>query len=145
MTGLHNFLKRHAKVGIDSNIFIAFVEAHTGYGAQAKAVFEGVGEYNNEAWTSAITIPELLIKPQREGRAQIVRDYEQLLFNSPFSFAKIELTTARRAAFIGGQYSLKVIDALHIASLLDVGVTGFVTADNDFKRVKDLEVFIITG
>lgn len=144
MTEIETFLRRHQIVGVDSNVLIALIESHPTYRIEAEKVFKGFGKYHNEVWFSVITIPEVLIHPLRKGRPEVATDYERRLFNSPFSFAEISLTTARTASALGGQYNLRVADALILASLLEHQITGFITAEKIFKRIKEIEILAIS-
>ncbi len=143
MAQIDEFLKRHSSVGFDANVLIGLIEANAEYGKTAKAVFQAFGRHNNRVWTSVITVPEVLSKPISQAAQKVVRDYEEQLYSSPILFAEITLSIARTAALFGGQYKLKVRDALHVASLIAYGVTGFITADKDFKSIEELEVFLV--
>ncbi len=140
---IQQFVRRHARVGVDTNIVIAIVEAHLHYGDQARNVFKLFNQHGTEVWISVTTIPEVLIKPVSKKAYEIVRDYEHILFDGLFSFAPISLVTARQAALTGGVYNLHAADSLILASLIEQGVTGFITADQDFKNVTDLEILLI--
>lgn len=137
-------MARHHKIGLDSNILIAIVEANPHYGEQARIVFNRFQHYGNQIWISAITIPEVLIKPIEKRAKKILTDYENLLFSGAFLYAPITLATARQAAYIGGASHLHAADSLILASFLESGVTGFVTADKGFQSVNDMEILLIT-
>lgn len=143
MTQIDAFLKRHSSVGFDANILIGLIEANLEYGKAARGIFQAFERHNNRVWTSVITIPEVLSKPISQGAQNVVRDYEERLYSSPILFAEVTLSIARTASSLGGQYKLKVRDALHIASLMAYGATGFITADKDFESITDLEVFLV--
>lgn len=144
MPKIADFVAKHHKVAFDSNILIGLFE-DTDYSKQARQFFDAVQQSHAELWTSAMTIPEVLTKPMRHGTTELVRTYEVALFESTLSFAPVSARTAHRAAQLGATQKLEIRDALHLASLLDADVKGFVTADQDFKAVTDLGVYIISS
>jgi predicted nucleic acid-binding protein len=46
---------------------------------------------------------------------------------------------ANRAAELRARYGLKTPDALHAATAIDAGVTGFVTNDAEYGRVQEFQ------
>lgn len=140
---ISEFLKRHRIIGLDSNILILWVERHPAYVEQLRLLFRNFDEFGTVPWVSAIAIPEVLTKPLRERKLEVVNDYEELIFGRQFSIAEIDRFVARRSALVGAIYNLKPRDSLHVASVLDAGATGFVTADRDFTLVKEPEVLMI--
>lgn len=140
---LKPFLRRHTKIGFDSNVLIVLVEPNIEYGKIVRAIFESLDILNKEIWTSVLTIPEVLIKPMRDRKSEIVVQYEKVLYNSPFSFAEVRLATSRTATLLGAHYNLASHDALILASLMEAGITGFITADKDFKGVQEVEVLLV--
>lgn len=94
---------------------------------------------------SVITIPEVLIRPIRMKQESLHNQYKQLVFGGRFELAPITQTVAEHAATIGGHSKLQTLDALIVASLIEAGATGFVTADQDFSSVDELDVLILKG
>lgn len=138
-----DFLKRHHKIGFDNNILIALVEGNPTYGKKVLETFEQIEITGNEVWTSVITIPEVLIHPLRQNLYDIANLYESKFEEPDLHIAEINLLTSRYASRLGARYKLDTKDALILASLIEVGVTGFITADKDFERVKEIDVLII--
>jgi len=139
MPAVSDFLAGHKRVGVDANVVIALVEKNLDFREQIKEIFALADDIGSEIWISAIGVTEILIKPTQTKNFALQHQYELALFSGRFSFAPISLEAARRAA----SFDLKVRDALHIASLLEAGVTGFVTADRAIKSIKGLEVLTL--
>lgn len=78
------------------------------------------------------------------GELHIAAAYEAVLFYSDFTFAPIEASTARIASKIAGHYRMKVMDSLVIASLFESGATAFITADKYLKKIKEIDVLLIS-
>lgn len=136
-----NFFHRHQRIGLDSNIIIALVEDNPTLSDQIEDIFTSMVVSRHQIWLSVIGVTEVLIKPTTLKNALLKRQYEDLLFSGQFSFADVSLEVSRKAA----ELNLKVRDALHVASLIEAGVTGFITADKGIKSTKELEVFALTG
>jgi len=143
MTALSRFVKQHERIAFDSNVLIGFVE-QVDYTAQAIQFFDAADRYERDLWTSVMTVPEVLIEPRTHKSENIVARYEQLLRADSLWFADIKLDTSRYAVELATIWKLATRDALHLASILEAGVTGFITADRDFAKVDDLAVFVLT-
>lgn len=144
MIGIDSFLQKHTKVGVDSNIIIAVVENSKEYGQEAIRAIRGIEKNNNEVWLCTMSITELLIKPISLRLFNVVESYKGLLFYGLFNFAPIRERTSLTAAELGAKYNLKVVDSIIITSLLENGVTGFITADKDFKLIEEIDTLILS-
>jgi len=86
---------------------------------------------------------ETLVKPLREGDTLV-----ELLFRSLFDAREVKLIPTTRslwesAARLRADTGLKTPDALHAAAALHELSTLFVTNDDDFRRLEDLEVLVL--
>jgi predicted nucleic acid-binding protein len=140
---LDKFVARHRVIGIDSNILIAHFEQAADYAKSAGQLFQAFDQRGTQVALSTITIPEILIHPLRSGSHQLVQRYEQFIFRGQFIVAGITQIIARDAAEIGARSKLNSLDALIVASLIEAGATGFVTADQDFAAVAEIDVLIL--
>lgn len=144
-TKIEQFVARHSAVAFDSNLLIGLIEQRADYSAQAEAFFQAATSHRRTSlWTSVLTIAEVLERPLHQRDEATIAAYEQLLYDGTVSFADIDQATVQRSTHLMGIYQLKVRDALHVASLLDAGVGAFITADQDFASVSDIDVFLLT-
>ena len=94
--------------------------------------------------TSIVTLIETCVQPQRDGRSDLVRIYEQTLLNSrQVQMVSIDIALARRAVQIRAQHGFRVPDALQLSAALEHGATLFVTNDRRMKKVTELPVLIL--
>ncbi len=145
MTAVEQFLGQHKKVGLDTNILIALVEQLASYKRQVAQLLQALDHHQTLLYLSVVSVAELTLKPAQDNRPDVVGQYEIALANGRFLFAPISLSTARLAARITASNRLKVVDGLILASLVEQGATGFVTADRDFRRVSELDILLIEG
>jgi predicted nucleic acid-binding protein len=134
-----------AVVGIDSVVFIYFIEEHTRYESVISGFFEDRLEHgSNRAITSVITLAEVLVQPKRIGRADLVQEYRDILAEGPnIVLADITSQIAERGAALRAQYGLRLPDALQIAASLEHGASHFITNDERLRKVTDLRVLIL--
>lgn len=137
------FLARHRLIGLDTSPFIYHLDPHPRYGPVAEALF-GWLEERGSAVTSTITMTELLVRPYR--RADIDHVNTIYAFTSTYpnlSWLPVTLALADDAARLRAKYGLRTPDALHVATAISAAATGFVSNDNAFSRVTELEVLLL--
>ena len=142
---LAEFVRRHRVIGLDTNVLIAHFEQAALYAKTASRLLQEFETTNARGMLSVITIPEVLIRPIRLKNDSLRDQYERLVFGGRFELAPITQSVAEHAAVIGGRSKLQTLDALIVASLIEAGATGFVTADQDFKHVTELDVLVLSG
>ena len=99
---------------------------------------------NLTAFSSVITLTEVLIQPLRLGKNDLVKAYEAILTNSVyFTLAPVSLTVAKQAAYLRAKYNLRTPDALQIASALETTCDAFLTNDRGLLRVTELKIILI--
>jgi predicted nucleic acid-binding protein len=69
-------------VGLDSSIFIYYIEENSRYLPLLDPIFDAVVEGRLKAVTSALTLLETLVVPLRIGNEVLARQYERFLTNS---------------------------------------------------------------
>jgi len=129
------------KIYIDANIVIYFLEGENENQERATALFRYAAENEIPLMTSEITIAECLYGVYRSGRDALKEDYTQLFYGvAPFHFIPVERRIAERSAEVGAKLKLKLIDAIHFESALEVGCDVFVTNDKGIKSTDSLKV-----
>ncbi len=145
MGALERFLKRHKCFGADTMVFIYHLEDHPTYAALTHSIFEAWETGRNVGVTSAITVMEILIKPKREGKLAIAREYWELLTTFPnLRIIDIDLALADRASDLRAKYGIRTPDALQVVAALSAGATGFITNDDQLKSLTELEVLLLS-
>ena len=126
---------------IDSNIIIYYIEGSEESQRQADVLFEYAESNNIILMTSEIAIGECLYGAYKRGRKDSVEKFEMLFDDTGlFHFIPVDIEIIMRAAKIGAENKLKIIDALHFASAIDVECDAFVTNDRGIQSSPDLKV-----
>lgn len=144
MADLISALADHTRIGLDTSPFIYLFERHPTYFASVENLFDYLKTPPRQGVTSIITLIEACVQPQRLGRNDLVRVYEQALLNArQVQTLSITPTLAKRAIQLRAGHNLRVPDALQISAPLESGATLFVTNDRRLQKVTDLVVLVL--
>lgn len=127
-----------------TSVFIYQVEANARYLALTDHIFTWIERPGGRAVTSTITMTELLVQPYRAADQQQADEFYVLLSTYPnLEWIATNLEIADRAAQLRALHGLRTPDALHAATAIHAGATGFVTNDPVFERVKTFETLLL--
>jgi len=141
---LESFLRKHQAIGLDSNILIYFIEAHTGYHYLCEKIFASIETGRNRGVCSTLSLLEILVPPYRDTNDELVNLFYGLLTTYPnINWVEMSLAIADLGAQLRAKYKLKTPDAILLATALHSGATGFIANDAQLKRVTELEVLIL--
>ena len=139
---MDEFSKRLAKakvIGLDTSIFIYFLENNAPYGPLAQLTFNGIEKGKWEGVTSTITLMEITVRPWQLGREFVAREYEAVLVHFPnLSVVDVDRNVARAAAQLRAKYNVSPPDALQVAASLSYGAKAFLTNDKRLSRLQQL-------
>lgn len=128
-------------MGLDSAIFIYFMEEHPRYLPVVEPVFQAIDEGRLEAVTSAVTLLETLVVPYRAGDSSLADRYEALLRRSRgLRLIEIDLPLLRAAALLRATVGGRAPDALQIASALSAGCKVVLTNDRRMRSPGGIDV-----
>ena len=134
--------KRLAKakvIGLDTPIFIYFLENNARYGPLAQLTINGIEKGKWEGVTSTITLMEITVRPWQLGREAAAREYEAILVHFPnLSVVDVDRNVARAAAQLRAKYNVSPPDALQVAASLSYGAKAFLTNDKRLSRLQEL-------
>jgi len=127
--GLSDELGR-GPVGIDTALFIYFIEEHPRFLPVIEPIFAAADEGRRDLVTSALTLLEVLVIPYRAGNPALAERYENLLTRSR-GVRMVELTRdqLRGAAQLRATTGVKTPDALQLTAALSAGCSTFLTND----------------
>jgi len=109
-------------VGVDTSPFIYFIEEHPRYLPIVGPVFEAIGDGRLEAVTSAVTLLEVLVVPDREQDEALAARYEAILGGSRgLHLIELSQPLLRAAARLRASTSMKIPDAIQVAAALSTG------------------------
>jgi predicted nucleic acid-binding protein len=134
-----------AVVGIDSAVFIYFIEEHPRYEPVVSGLFEERLERGeNQAITSVVTLAEVLVQPKRDERDDLAQEYRDFLTQgSSLLLVDITRPLAERGAALRAKHTIRLPDALQLAAALEHGATHFVTNDTRLRKVMELRVLVL--
>ena len=128
-------------VGLDTAIFIYFIEAQQTYLGLVEPLFEAVDAGRVHAVTSGVTLLETLVVPLRKGATELARRYEVLLTRSAgLRLVPLENTVLVAAAALRAATRVKTPDALQLAAALSAGCSVFVTNDRRLPEIPGMTV-----
>ena len=129
-------------VYLDTNILIAAFETDTGKQSSVWAVLEAVEQGAFTAYTSQITLAELLPQPIANSRSTLVKLYRDLFaIHGFFDAVPITIEVLTEAAQVRADYrSVKLPDAIHLATARLCSCKAIFTADKRLDIIAGLTV-----
>ncbi|HEX6725822.1 MAG TPA: PIN domain-containing protein [Nitrospira sp.] len=131
-------------IGLDTNVFIYFLETHPRYGSWCASLFDLIERGHNPAMTSAITLLELLVQPYRDQKEDLAQKIFALTSTYPrLEWVPLTMNLADRAAELRARYRLSTPDAIQLATAMSRKATRFYGNDRGLKRVREIECLIV--
>lgn len=128
-------------VGLDSSIFIYFIEEHPFYLPLVEPLFEAIDAGEIEAATSSLTLLEVLVIPFRFANAALIARYETLLTKSRgLRIVDLDRDFLRAVAQLRASTRAKTPDAMQLAAAMAAGCPVFLTNDDRIPDVSGLRV-----
>lgn len=145
MVTLSDKLTQINTIFIDTAPIIYFIEAHPEFGPLAKEVVEAFQTGKVNAFSSVITLTEVLSKPVEIGDEKLAREFSDFLKHGKnLKLIEISMHIAEIAGKLRGQYlGLKTVDAIQLAVAIDIGVDAFLTNDEKLKQIKEINVLFL--
>lgn len=133
-------------VGVDSSIFIYFIEEHPRFLPLVLPLFDEADKGRRDLVTSAVTLLEVLVVPYRAGDVQLAERYELLLTRSRgIRMMDITRDKWRAAAQLRAASGTKTPDALQLVCAMAAGCNTFVTSDRGLPKVPGLRVLQLSS
>ena len=144
LDALSALLKKHSRIGLDTNIFIYQLEEHPKYLPATSRVFQWLERTHHTAVTSTVTFTELLTNPYAAGDNHRANLCYGLLSRYPnLEWAAPSLEIADLAARFRADYRLRTPDAIQAATVVRSGAHALLSNDPAFRRVKGLETLVL--
>ena len=132
------------RIGLDTNVFIYFLQHHPRYGAWCTSLFNRIEGGQNPAVTSTITLLELLVQPYRDQKEELAQKIFALTSTYPkLEWAPVTMNVADRAAELRARYRLSTPDAIQLATAIGHNAARFYGNDRGLRRVKEIECLIV--
>lgn len=141
--GLTDIL-RGKVVGVDTTLFIYFIERNPTYVDIARAFFQVVDRGECKAVTSIISLLEVLVVPFRNGDMNLARQYNDILFDTEgLSTVSLSPTIAEEAARLRASYTIRTPDSIQMATAIVEGATFFLTNDKQLPSLPNLKKLMV--
>jgi predicted nucleic acid-binding protein len=132
------------RIGLDTNVFIYFLENHPRYGAWCASLFDLIERGQNPAVTSTVTLLELLVQPYRDQKEELAQKIFALTSTYPkIDWVPLTMSLADRAAELRARYRLSTPDAIQLATAISRKAARFYGNDRGLQRVKEIECIIV--
>ena len=133
-----------SRFGVDTAVFIYYVEADPARFDRCLAVFDTVAAGSAGVYTSVLTLTETLVHPLRSGNVPLADAYRNLLdHTNGVTSSAVDSHIAELAADLRSRYSLRTPDAIQIATAISAGCDAFLTNDAGLRRVADIRVVVL--
>jgi len=120
------------KAFLDTNIFIYLIEENPLYLKQLHKLLGFLEKNDYEIITSTLTLGEILTKPYKDNRLDLVETYKAFFLEMEL----IELNSEIASSFakVRAEYKIKTPDAVQLASAVYAKADLFVTNDDELSR-----------
>jgi predicted nucleic acid-binding protein len=138
-------LTRINSIFIDTAPIIYYIEAHSQFGPLAKEIVSAFQSGDLNAYSSVITLAEVLPKPIERGDEKLAKRFAEFLKHGRnLTMIEISEAIAEAAGKLRGHYSfLKTVNAIQLATALDVGAEAFLTNDVKLQQFSELKVLVL--
>lgn len=134
-----------ARLGLDTSPLIYYIEDSELYKSTIESVFERIVTGEVEAFTSVVTVTEVLVQPLLQKEEDLAQKYRDILHESEhLHIVAITEAIAQRAAQLRADYKIRTPDALQLSASMEVGCEMFLTNDKTLKRVSEIRVLTLS-
>ncbi len=132
------------KIMLDTAPFIYFMEENPKYISAIRYIFSQIDAFELEAFTSVITLIEVLIHPKRAQNQALEKQYLNILLkNANLQVLAIDENIALKAAELRARYDIKIPDSIQIAAGIVHHCDAFVTNDAQLKKIEEIKVVVL--
>lgn len=142
---LSDKLSQIKTIFIDTAPIIYFIEAHPKYGPLAMEVVEIFQTRKINAFSSVLTLTEVLSKPIETGDEKLAKRFSDFLkYGKNLKLIEVSVHIAEMAGKLRGRYTgLRTVDAIQLSVAIDIGVDAFLTNDEKLKQVKEVNILFL--
>jgi predicted nucleic acid-binding protein len=138
-------LSKFNTVFIDTAPIIYYIEAHPQFGSLVKEVVDAFQSGSLIAFSSVITLTEVLPKPIELGEEALAKKFSEFLKHGKnFNLIEISVDIAEKAGRLRGRYpSIRALDAIQLAVALEIDADAFLTNDRKLKQIGEMDVIVL--
>lgn len=128
----------------DTNLFIYLIEDYGDLSNRVAALRKRMIERNDELYTSALTLGEILVKPTEAGNELLCRRYETVLRQGA-TIVSLDVEAARLYAGIRKDRTIRPPDAIQLACAAQARVDLFITNDDRLSMKSIARIQFVTS
>jgi len=120
---------------LDANCFIYLFEDHPIFGHSARYLFSAIEQGKYKAFTSSLTLLEVMAGPIKCGKESLANEYTELITSFPhLTLCDMNQNVACRAAYFRAS-GVKAPDAIHAATAVEYKADHFITEDSRLCKI----------
>lgn len=136
---------RGERVYLDTNIFIYAIEGYPDFVDELNQLFDSIDAGNFRAFTSELTLAEVLVRPLMDGNLEVQAVYQQALQSSEvLEVVAVSRDVLIEAARLRAVANLRLPDAIHGATAILSGCETFLTNDRRLTALPGIEVVVLS-
>lgn len=132
----------YRRIGLDTNVIIYYIEEHPVFLKKVEPLIDRIVEGKAIGITSYVTLIELLVKPIKEERFDLVEQYKTILMTQ-LEMVPLDESASLRAAELRAKYGIKTPDAIQLASVISKNGDVFITNDGRLDAVEEIKVLTL--
>lgn len=137
-------MKDFSHIFLDTCIFIYFIEKHPEYNEKIIDILEFYLNQKSTFCTSVITHSEFCTMPYKTKNYFHIQQFDFLLSKLNIVPTQINQTIADDAAKLRAKYkSLRLMDALQIATATNQDCDAFLTNDKKLQQITEITILLI--
>ena len=132
------------RVYLDANLYIYLFEGIPAYRQLLADLTAEIDRRNIAVVASELIFVELLPRPLRDGRRDLVSSYLELMQRTPrITLAPVDRRVIERAVQLRADLGLRSMDALHLATALVHDCETFLTNDQRLNAADQIRVLTL--
>ena len=136
-------LRNVSIVALDTAPLIYYMEEHPQYLPLVEPVIDAIDAGTITAYTSTVTLLEVLTKPLQEGDQALAGEYREILTSSRLHLISVTPEVAEEAAKLRAKYRLRAPDAIQIATAILNHADLLISNEPRWKRVKEVKLVVL--
>ena len=132
----------YKRIGLDTNVLIYYIEEHPIFLKKIEPLIDKIVQGKATGITSYVTLLELLVKPLKDGRLDLVDQYKTIL-TEQLEMVPIDEAVSLKAAQLRAKYGFRTPDAIQLASVIQKKGDVFITNDRGLKDVLEIKVLTL--
>lgn len=138
-----NGIAENKQIALDSNIFIYNLEGNPQFSSGSNLIFEKLVANKLKAVTSIISLTEILSYPKTSEVAEQITD--DFLSTPNLTIFEVNKEIAVKAADLRRKYTIRLPDAIQIATVIYAKAQAFITNDKRLKKCKELDILLLSS